>query len=416
MRRRLLPKLRPSPGRRVAADLKPRPVSRRAEQLPRGVHDPALRTLLQRIDQAPILGGHDVTVYFAGAEAFAAMCQAIDAAQREVLLQSYILKDDAIGERLAETLAAAAARGVTVRVLADAFGSSRTRGSYWRRLRRAGIKARLINNLMPALWYGKTYRDHRKLLIVDRQVAFTGGMNLALEYVGSPEHVAWRDTHARIVGPAAWEMAVVFAEGWGWALGRPFPIEPLVTDPTAAGSDVLVLDSRPWRGHLETASALAASAGAARTTLWITNAYFAPQRVTIELLSRAARRGVDVRLLLAGLTDVPLVRHAGHGFFDELLVAGVRIFEYQPRVLHAKTLVIDRHLVMVGSTNIDFRSFHFNAECNALIFDGAVGAALANQFERDLVDALEIDLKAWRGRPRWHRWGDWAARQLAWAL
>jgi cardiolipin synthase len=179
---------------------------------------------------------------------------------------------------------------------------------------------------------------------------------------------------------------------------------------------VLVLDSRPLRGHDETASSLAAAIGAARDSAWITNAYFAPRPFTVDLLAEASQRGVDVRLLLPGPTDVPLVRHAGHGYFDSLLAAGIRIFEYQPRVLHAKTLVVDRHVAMVGSTNIDFRSFHFNAECNALVLDDVVGTTLALQFERDLVDAQEITTAAWRSRPWPHRVGDALAKRLAFLL
>lgn len=408
--------VRPREGRRLPPELKPRRVGALARQFARGVRDPLFRQLLQRIDQAPVHPGNKIDLFFDGGAAFESMLHSIRAAQQEVLLQSYILQDDRIGDALATAMSEAAARGVTVRLLADAFGSSRTRIAYWKRLKRSGVKARLINNLMPALWYGKAYRDHRKILVVDRSVAFTGGMNLGEEYAGTDAQVVWRDTHARIEGPAAWEMAVVFAEGWGWSRGAPFQIDPSPVMPSGVGSDVLVLDSRPLRGHDETASALAATIGAARESAWITNAYFAPRPFTVDLLAEAAQRGVDVRLLLPGPTDVPVVRHAGHGYFEALLAAGIRIFEYQPRVLHAKTLVVDRHVAMVGSTNIDFRSFHFNAECNALVLDDAVGTTLALQFERDLVDAQEITPAAWLGRAWPHRVGDALAKRLAFLL
>lgn len=405
-------------GRLFPRELLPRNVGQLAESLPLGARDPGLRRLLERIDQAPIFPGNRVELFFSGRAAFTAMTAAIARAEREVLLQSYILKDDEVGEELARVLVAAVERGVQVRLLADAFGSSATKKIYWWRLRRAGVQVRLVNNLFPALWYGKTFRDHRKILVIDRRVAFTGGMNVGDEYLRS-DHArgSWRDTHALVEGGAAWEMAVVFAEGWAWAGGGPLGIDSLAIDERLPGqTDAMVLDSRPLRGHVETASAMAATIGAARHAVSITNAYFAPRRGTIEILTRAAARGVDVRLLLPGITDVPLVRHAGHGYFATLLEQGVRIFEYQPAVLHAKTMVVDRHVAMVGSTNIDFRSFHLNAECNLLLLDDVVAGTLQDRFELDLADAVEITPGAWRKRSRWHRYGDALAKSLAWAL
>jgi cardiolipin synthase len=394
----------------------PRATFEQGARLERGVHDPQLRRLLSRIDQAPLLPGVSIEPFYRGEAALAAMLAAIGAASVEVLLQSYILRDDWTGERVARALIDAAQRGVVVRLLVDAFGSSATKRSYWAHLRRRGVNVRQINNLMPALWWGKTYRDHRKLLVVDRQLAFTGGMNLGDEYSGSSREPGWRDTHARFDGAAAWEMAIVFRESWESAGGSHFEIEPRGAEPGAGGADVLILDSRPLRGHHETAAVLAAVVGAARESIWLTAAYFAPRRLAIDLLLAAQRRGVDVRLLLPGRTDVPLVRHAGHGFFAELLHAGVRLFEYQPAVLHAKTILIDRTLAMIGSSNLDFRSFHLNAECNALCFDPRLGASLALQFERDLVESVEQDSASWSARSFWHRCGDLLAKRLAWAL
>ncbi len=183
---------------------------------------------------------------------------------------------------------------------------------------------------------------------------------------------------------------------------------PLTPEPPALDSPVrsLVLDSRPGRGHIETAAALAAIVGAAQRSLWLTNAYFAPGHVAVGILSRAAARGLDVRLLLPGKTDVPLVRHAGHGWYSRLLAKGVRIFEYQRALLHAKTLVADRHVAVVGSTNLDFRSFQLNAECNVVLLDDGVGEILAQAFERDLADSHEVDPATWSRRGTLHRLGD----------
>ncbi len=416
----LRPVLRPMAFRVLPRALRPRRVGRLSAELAEGVRDAGFEVLLRRIDASPIHRGNAVTLYFDGAPAFAAMCEAVASAREEVLLEAYILKDDAAGRTLVDALEAAARRGVVVRVLADAFGSSATRASFWRQMEAENVEVRLYHPLFPALWY-QPYRDHRKILAVDRRVAFTGGMNIGEEYGsslgGSRKGTTWRDTHARFEGPAAWEMAVVFREGWEGAGGAPFEIPPLALPPDGApppaGAAILVLDSAPGRGHEETASVLAATIGAARARFWLTNAYFAPRHGALPLLAHAARRGVDVRLLLPGVSDVPLVRHAGHGSYRYLLGRGVRIFEYEPSVLHAKSIVADGYVSMVGSTNMDFRSFHFNAECNVLVLDAGVARALEERFEADLARSKEITLPEWDRRTRLHAAGDALARMLS---
>ena len=267
-------------------ELRPTRVWRLAEALPRGVRDPEFEVLLRRIDAAPLHRGNAVTVFFDGPTAFASMCDAIAAARREVLLEAYILKDDATGRSFVEALAAAARRGVAVRVLADAFGSSDTRAEFWRQMEERHIEVHLYHPLFPFLWY-QPYRDHRKILVADRRVGFTGGMNIGDEYGSSLKGRGaelWRDTHARLEGPAAWEMAVVFQEGWDRAGGKPFEIPPLELppEPPPSGASILVLDSSPGRGHEETASVLAAMGAAARKTFWLTNAYFAPAAIKMS--------------------------------------------------------------------------------------------------------------------------------------
>jgi cardiolipin synthase len=345
------------------------------------------------------------------------MQSAIAEASEEILLESYIFKDDATGWEMLELLGQASARGVAVRVLADAFGSLWTRSGFWREMRSRGCEVRLFHPVFPYFW-NHFLRDHRKILVVDRNVAFTGGMNIGEEY-GSPRARkgvrAWRDAHARVEGPAAWELALVFSETWHRAGGTPLDIPALLVKDLepGAGARVLVLDSRPLRGHEESAAAISAIVGAARRSVSITNAYFAPRFLAVEVLGEAARRGVDVRLLLPGTSDLPLVRHAGHGYFDALLARGVRIFEYGAAVLHAKTLVADGFVSVVGSTNLDFRSFRFNAECNIVVLDEATGASMAAAFEEDLAHSEEIRPELWRRRGLGHRWGDALARRLS---
>ena len=347
------------------------------------------------------------------------MRQAVRSAEREILLESYIYKDDATGRAFLEDLAAACSRGVAVKVLADALGSAATSAELWQEMARRGIDFRLYHPLFEQLWY-QPFRDHRKILVIDGRIAFTGGMNIGEEY-GSPVRKrrakpgdTWRDTHVKVTGPTAWEMAIVFSEGWSRAGGSPLALRPLPAEEAAGPPPrILVLDSQFRRGQAESAAALAAIVGAARSYVWITNAYFAPGWRAVRTLGHAARRGVDVRLMLPGRSDVPIARHAGHGYYSRLLSRGVRIFEYQASILHAKTLVADGYVSVVGSTNLDFRSFVFNAECDLAILDEKTALELTGAFAQDMANAVEVCRPEWRRRPLLHRLGDDAARWLA---
>jgi cardiolipin synthase len=410
--------LRPRPDRRFPRQLKPRKVHRLVAELADGLRDPGFAALLSRIDDGgAVRAGNHLELFIEGEAASLAMLAAIAAAQSEVLLESYIFVDDDTGRRFACALREAAGRGVRVCVLADAIGSFSTRDVFWKELREAGVEVRLFHRLFPDLWW-QPFRDHRKILLVDREVAFTGGMNIADEYSAFSLRKkrlppgAMRDTHVRLVGPSVWDLVPVFAEAWERARGTPLP--PWPPCPVASGgAQVLVLDSRPGRGHLETAAALAAIVAAARESVWLTNAYFAPGHTAVAILGLAAqRRGIDVRLLLPGKTDVPLVRHAGHGWYSRLLAKGVRIFEYQRTILHAKALVVDGYASVVGSSNLDFRSFQLNAECNLVVLDEEVGQGLRRAFELDLRDSQEVTLPRWRQRGTLHRLLDRGAGML----
>ncbi len=413
------PRLRPGPKRRVPRELEPDNVCRLAADISGGVRSPEFLSLLERIDDDVFYGDNRTAVFFHGHDAFASMLQDVAAARDEVLLEAYIFKDDATGKRFQEELIAAARRGVNVRVLADAIGSWETRRAFWEELCSGGVDARLFHP--PWNLRFVKFRDHRKILVVDRRIAYTGGMNIGEEYGSSiaPSAMSasgdgrvWRDTHARVEGPVAWEMAVVFEEGWRHSGGR-----PLGLGPGRVGGDaparVLVVDCRPGRGTVEVSSAFSAVVGAARSRLWITVAYFAPHQRVIRILGEAAARGVDVRLLLPGKTDVAIVRHAGHGFYADLLERGVRVFEYQAAVLHAKSLVADGFLSAVGSSNLDFRSFELNAECNFVFACEETGKVMEGQYEKDLSHSEEIRLPSWHARGAFHRLGDGLARRLA---
>jgi cardiolipin synthase len=439
-----------------------------ARRIAGGVRDSAFVDLVQRIEGG--LRHHCPPVHLLpdGEEAFHDVVSWLDQAQEEILVETYILRDDRIGARVKAALAAAARRGVRVCVLADAVGSVATKDRFWTALEADGVIVRLFHRFRH-LPLEVLRRDHRKIIVVDRHVAYVGGMNIGEEYGSSirKHDDAWRDTFMRVQGSVAQELASVFAEGWDRAKGPPLPgleyvswsdgivVPPHGTlealgaralrarvernvgrlrdrrrgrrvrrganvwnseEPESAGT-VLVLDSRPGRGQRETLAVMSALVGGARERLWVTTPYFAPPTRALVMLAGAARRGIDVRLLLPGpRTDVPLVRHAAHGAYARLLRSGVRVFEYQRATLHAKTVVVDGHASIVGSSNLDFRSFWLNAECNLLVFDDACGAGLERAFLTDCAGSEEITRAAWRKRTLMHRLLDRGARALRFAL
>lgn len=406
--------LRPRYGHSLPKELQPAGAFQAGQRLAGGVAAPEFAKLLSTIDGgAPVHAGNTVELYFSGTRAMDAMVQAIATAKREVLVESYIFRDDQTGYRFQRELRAAAQRGVVVRVLADAFGSLRTHGHFWRELQGSGADVRLYNRPFSYLWW-QPFRDHRKILVSDRTIAFTGGMNIADEYGSStrPRKRVWRDTHLQVIGPTALEMAAVFSEGWERAGGGPLYVE---TQPAAhldQGADILVQDAIRGRGHHEMASVLAAILGASRQRVWLTTAYFVPGRRGIRALQATARRGLDVRLLVPGRSDVRVTRHAAHAHYRPLLEAGVRVFEYQDAILHAKTLVADGRVAIVGSANMDLRSYRFNAECNLVILNARVAESLEAQFIDDMRHSEEIQLAKWRTRGVGHRLLDAAAYAL----
>lgn len=443
--------LAPRPRRRLPRDLRADRAYVLATTLAHGVRDGQFRDLVEQIDGMAAVPAHATRLYVDGGEAVSAAVQAIAAAREEILVETYILRDDRIGWLLRDQLAAAVARGVRCHVLADAVGSLATRRRYWQSLAAGGVQVQQFHPLSLDL-VTNFRRDHRKLLIVDRAVAFTGGMNIGAEYgsslraelrtrwwlrwrhLGAERPDAWRDTMVRLDGPVAAQLAAVFAEGWARAGGAPLPALaeaqwhdeprgvattvplPLVPTVREGESDVLILDARPGRGQPETIAILAATLGAARRRAWITTPYFAPPDAALTLLADAVRRGVDVRLLLPAHSDVPLLHWAAQGAYTRLLRAGVRLFEYEAAILHAKTMVVDDAVAVVGSANLDYRSFWHNAECTVLVWDDVLAGALAAAFTEDGTLAREVTARAWRDAPFWVHLRAWMARGVRWAL
>ncbi len=348
------------------------------------------------------IGGNTLEHHPDSARALAAMLDLIVAAERWVHLENYIIRDDRIGRRFAEALAGRARAGVRVRVLYDALGSRGTSHRYWRSLTQAGVEVRAFHPLLSSRPFEVLSRDHRKLLVTDGSRAMLGGLCIGDEWAGDParRRLPWRDTMVKVCGPAAAALDRTFGRVWR-RVGAPLDPDELAANPAACGdSAVRVVEGIPGEARIYRAVQLLYAGASER--LWITDAYLiAPAPIFASLLD-AARSDVDVRLLLPGTSDLPILRTFTRVGYRELLRAGVRIFEWQGPMLHAKTMLADRRWARVGSSNLNVSSLFTNYELDLLAECDELSEALAGQFRRDLASSREIVLIAGRRlrRPR----------------
>lgn len=362
-------------------------------------------------------GGNRVQVLVDNREAFRRKEEAILGARERVWAEYYIVHPDGTGRRFLELLTERAREGLEVRLLFDAVGSADIDAPRVRALRDAGgqVAAFLPVNPLRRHW-AVHLRNHRKILVADGRVAFVGGMNVGDEYSGRRglrvrRRPPWRDTHLRVEGPAARDLALVFDEDWcfmtGEVLRLPDPVEP------AGDATVAILPSGPDQDDNAAAVAWFSCINLALARCWIATPYFAPDDGILRSLTGAARRGVDVRLLLPERNDMMLMGLANRSFYGQLLRAGVRIYEYRPTMLHAKTLVMDGSLAMVGSANVDMRSFRLNFEAGALVADRGFAEELEARFVTDLETSHEITAGWVRRRRPWEVAAQGAAQLLS---
>jgi phosphatidylserine/phosphatidylglycerophosphate/cardiolipin synthase-like enzyme len=356
--------------------------------------------------QFPWRAGNHFELLIDGSRFFPRMLTAIDTAQRTVLLEMYLVESGTVASRFIEALACAARRGVSVKLLLDDYGATGLAATDREHLCAAGVRLAFYNRLRSAKLLGNLFRDHRKLLLVDDRIAFVGGAGLTDDFdpPGRPE-AAWRETMLAIHGPVLADWQALFHEAWNRHAPpsrSPAPIPP------AAGEQPGRVTATHGLLRQDIKRSLLARLHGAREHVWLATAYFFPPWRMRRLLRRAARRGVDVRLLLPGpVTDHPAARHAGRHLYQRLLQSGVRIFEYQPRFLHQKAVLCD-HWVTLGSANLDRWNLRWNLEANQEVADAGFARATQEMFERDFRDAVEYRLEEWSRRP-------WYARALEYA-
>jgi cardiolipin synthase len=338
----------------------------------------------------------DVEVYFRGRDSYAALAEAFAHARHHINLEYYIWEPDQIGTRLRDRLVERAAVGVEVRVLVDGIGSAQADARFWRPLTAAGghvewFNALSLRRLRPRL---ANFRTHRKIAVIDGRVGFTGGMNVSdvhtAEFSGE---AAWRDTHLRLEGPAVRGLQMIFCEGWYYATGESLDRPTYYPEPgtLARGAHtVQIIASGPDENKNAIHKLYFSAIAAARERVLLTSPYFVPDESIFNALTAAALRGADVRVLVPADNDTRLVGAASRSYYPDLIDMGVRIFEYGPPMLHAKTLVVDDLVAVVGTANVDVRSFELNFELVVASYEAAACDALAARFDDDLARAREV--------------------------
>jgi cardiolipin synthase len=339
----------------------------------------------------------DVYQVLRNGEAFPPMLEAIKQSKQRINFETYVFKDENIGEQFLQALEQAAQRGVVVRMILDPIGSVLSDENQ-ERLKNAGVQVSWFNPLRFWSLEETNYRTHRKTLVVDGEVAFTGGMGVADQWLGnaqSPEH--WRDTQFQITGPAVRALEASFYENWIESGGRSAPALDPEMPSRATGARSVVLWSNPTAGASNVKLLYLLAIGAARKTLDIQSPYITLDESTRWSLAEARKRGVRVRMLSEGeITDAMPVKHASRFGYQELLDQGVEIYEYQPTMMHTKAVMVDGAFSIIGSANFGNRSFELNDELTVAVFDPELAQALIGDFEKDMQASIKLDAATWK--------------------
>lgn len=380
--------------------------------------------LEEAIVGSPLVVGNKVVLLQDGPATFQAMFTAINKAKDHINMETYIIEDDEVGKRFADALIAKQIQGVPVNFIYDSVGAMNTPKEFFKRLTDSGIKVLEFNPINPLTakkGWELNQRDHRKLLIVDGQEVFLGGINISSVYSsgsfsprskrrpdGSPP---WRDTHVHLKGPVVSEFQKLFLATWQKQKGVPLVPSNFFPQLSSQGKEVVrAIGSSSDEPYSLIYVTLISAINSAETSIHLTNAYFVPDPQLLGALKDATQRGVDVKIILPSTTDSGLVFHAGRSFYDTLLSAGVKIYEKRGALLHSKTALIDGVWSTIGSTNFDWRSFLHNDEVNAVILGQEFGTQMQAMFEKDLASSFPITLEQWRQRPISMRLKEMAAR------
>jgi cardiolipin synthase len=403
---------------RVRKGLEPGLPDETAQNLAAHMVFPSLARLLAADSTALLTAGNQVDYYTNGNELFAAIFEAIRGAKAHVHLEYYILRNDELGERLVQALEAKAKEGVAVRLLYDDLGNKIPRARY-RTLAALGGKASgFYRALVPSVGLRLNYRNHRKIVVVDGTTAFIGGFNVGNEYLGLGPLGPWRDTAIRVRGPAVRTLQLRFVLDWNYATKEGLTLGSSYFAPSAkvGTASMQIVSGGPDTTWNPPREQYVKMVGLAEKTCYLQTPYFIPDVSVMTALRIAALSGVDVRIMIPTKPDQPFVHWASLSNAGELLEAGVRVFSYNAGFLHAKTLTIDDAVTSVGSANWDLRSFKWNFETNAVIYDRALGETYRKIFEGDMTRCTEITKETYAARSRAVRFKESTCRLFSGAL
>lgn len=371
--------------------------------------------VVESVTESPLTKGNKVTLLSDGLATYAAMFKAIGNARDHINLESYIIEDDETGRKFADLLLQKQAEGIQVNVIYDSVGSINTPASFFQRLIDGGIQVVGFNPINPLKW-GLTHRDHRKILIVDGKVAIIGGINISKVYSSSPfkrkknkkAPIHWRDTDIQTEGPAVAEFQKLFLDTWQKQKGPKLSRRNYFPDLKEEGSAMVrVVGSTPGQDNRVPFIVYVSAISFAEHSIHMTNSYFIPDGQTLKALTDAAARGVDVKIILPGITDSQLALYAQRYYYSRLLRSGVKLYEHSTSLLHAKTAVIDKVWSTVGSTNMDFLSLLNNDEVNAVILSREFADEMEKMFVVDLENSKQIQWEEWKERPLLPRVREW---------
>jgi cardiolipin synthase len=358
------------------------------------------KTVIEHILSLPFTENNRVRILKTGKETFQTILDAVSSAQKIICIEFYIFNDDNSGRQLAELLKIKAREGVSVYLLYDHFGSFLTARSFWSDLKKEGVKVRVSHPFKWSYPHRYIYRNHKKLLIIDGQIAFTGGFNIADEYHGyfKKRKTVWRDTGIYLEGLIASTLLSIFSKSWRTWKGELINLH-IKHKPVNDGVPVIPIFATSGRARRKMRKLLLYSIRNAKESISLTTAYFVPGRRILWALINAVQRGVKLKLLLPGESDVISVFYASRSYYKRLLKAGVEIYNYQGAVLHSKTAVFDGCWSIVGSANLDFQSLRRNDESNVGIFDNNFSRDMMEVFYKDLENSVKIDAQIWQNRP-----------------
>jgi cardiolipin synthase len=375
----------------------------------------SLDTLARRFTEIPFTSNNQTQLLINGEPTYAAMLAAIRAAKDYILFQFYIINDDEAGREFQQALIQQAQQGVRVYVMYDEIGSSLMTRAYIRQLRQAGIQVSRFNSTKgPHNRLQLNFRNHRKILVIDGQIGFTGGLNIGDEYLGKKQRYGfWRDTHLRLEGPAVKGLQLSFLKDWYWAVRTVPEVSWAIAVPAGADAMALILPTGPADEQQACTLFFHTLINLAQSRLWIATPYFVPDEPTLTALKAAALRGVDVRIILPGHPDHLIVYLCSFSYYRELQSTGIQLYRYRSGFMHQKVILVDDVIAGVGTINLDNRSFLLNFEVMAFLPYGPCVKEIATMLQADLDCAIPVNLLSYDRKPLWFRLAVQVARLFA---